>query len=269
MVLVFVFKINQAQNLVVNGDFSNGNTDFTTGYNYCNTSGCLFPFSDDAYAVGTDASFYHHLFTGIDHTTGTGNFMIVNGGDTSRIAWSQAVTVQQNTDYDFSAWVATVYASNEAPMEFFINDTSIGTINAPSSINSWIQFTASWNSGSATVANIVIKDINTSPSASATGSDFGLDDISFIVSPASGVDENKILKSTIIHSNPANQFFTISTRLSNYQVHIYDAMGREVKTINNQSQNTTHDISFLPSGVYLINIMDAKGKPINRKLVKE
>ncbi|HEY8399634.1 MAG TPA: hypothetical protein VIK89_00155, partial [Cytophagaceae bacterium] len=63
--------------LVRNGDFSNGNTQFISGYSYCNTSNCLYP--EGYYAIGQNANFYHNAFVGRDHTTGNGNFMIVNG----------------------------------------------------------------------------------------------------------------------------------------------------------------------------------------------
>jgi len=65
--------------LVVNGDFSQGNTGFSSSYTSCTQccNTCLWP--DATYAVGNNPQWYHSVFYGTDHTTGTGNMMIVNG----------------------------------------------------------------------------------------------------------------------------------------------------------------------------------------------
>ncbi|MDF2457095.1 MAG: type sorting protein, partial [Cytophagaceae bacterium] len=84
--------------LVRNGSFTSGNTQFNSGYSYCTASGCLYP--EGYYSIGTNANFYHGNFVGRDHTTGTGNFMIVNGtGVPNTIVWSQNITVKPGTNY--------------------------------------------------------------------------------------------------------------------------------------------------------------------------
>src|SRR6478609_2921440 len=95
--------------LVVNGNFSNGNKQFTSGYSYCNSTNCLYP--EGYYAVGKNANSFHGNFVGRDHTTNTGNFLIVNGaGVPSTIVWSQTITVKANTNYNFSSWVMSLVA---------------------------------------------------------------------------------------------------------------------------------------------------------------
>ena len=89
-------------NLVVNGDFEAGNSGFSSAYNYATN---LNPAS--TYWVGTDASTVHSAFTGFDHTSGSGNFMVVNGsGVPNTNVWCQTISVIPNTDYNFSTWVS-------------------------------------------------------------------------------------------------------------------------------------------------------------------
>src|SRR4051812_31311531 len=85
--------------LITNSDFSLGNSGFTSDYAYCNSANCLF--SDLAYAVGSDPTFFHNQFQGNDHTTGTGNFMIINGATSSnKNVWCETINVDPNTTYN-------------------------------------------------------------------------------------------------------------------------------------------------------------------------
>lgn len=162
-------------NLVVNGDFESGNTGFFSGYTYqSNVSPAA------TYYVGTDAHNYHSNFYGVDHTTGSGNFMIINGAGTpNTVVWSQTINVIPNTDYSFSTWVCTLSQYPEqylAQLQFSINEVQIGEVfKSPSNTNVWDNFYEIWNSGSATQATITILNQNTQQ----VGNDFGLDDITF------------------------------------------------------------------------------------------
>lgn len=120
-----------SQNLVVNGDFEAGNTGFTSDYTYCNTGNCLQP--ESFYAVGANPTFFHSAFVGNDHTTGTGNLMIVNGAGTPNTnVWCQTITVTPNTQYLFSTWVSSMVANSPAILQFSINGITIGSaFNAP------------------------------------------------------------------------------------------------------------------------------------------
>ena len=173
--------VNSGFNLVTNGSFELGNTGFTSSYTFCDQEDCLY--NQGFFAVDNDPSFYHNNFEGDDHTSGSGNFMIVNGANVSGVSvWCQTVTVTPNTTYLFSTWVTSVNASNPASLQFAINGTPLGsTFNAPAFTfgffwPGWTQFSTSWNSGSNTTATICITNQNTA----VGGNDFGLDDISFI-----------------------------------------------------------------------------------------
>ncbi len=161
------------QELVANGDFESGNTGFTTNYQYTTTD--LVP--EGRYAVVTDPNPLHPAFVGSDHTTGTTNFMAINGSINPGFrVWCQTVAVIPNTDYNFSTWISTLVVSSPAQLEFSIDGQLLGTpITAPSTLNDWTQFFSTWNSGNATSVEICIVNANTA----AGGNDFGLDDISF------------------------------------------------------------------------------------------
>ena len=167
---------NYSNNLVVNGDFEQGNTGFFTNYINCTTSNCLMPLGDNGYSVGTNASFFHGLFAGVDHTSGSGNFMIINGARPTFVVWRQTIPVSPNTDYAFGTWVSTLINVNTASIRFSINGVQLGRIfAAPARPNQWVRYFTTWNSGANTQATIEI--VNVFPQAS--GNDFGLDDIFF------------------------------------------------------------------------------------------
>lgn len=175
--------------LVVNGDFENDNTGFTSsytytssGYNSNNPSSGLFP--EGKYAVGTNANYYHSNFFGKDHTSGSGKFMIVNGATSSTpvTVWQENITIVPNTVYYFSAYAMSVNTVNPfAKLKFSVDDVQVGTTailaSGPSSNSgpfNWVRFYATWNSGNKTSAVLSIVDLQTA----AGGNDFALDDIS-------------------------------------------------------------------------------------------
>ncbi len=198
-----------AQELVTNGDFSSGNTGFTSAYGaVAYTSGCMYP--EAIYTVGPTPNFTHSYFFGKDHTTGSGNLMIVNGSGSPVSVWQETIAVQPNTTYYFSAWAMSLNdASPFAQLQFDINGSGIGTTavlpagpNSTSAPFSWVQFYGSWTSGAGvTSATVSIKDLQTA----LGGNDFGLDDISFgtlatfvSLSSASGTDAQTVCANSAI-----------------------------------------------------------------------
>jgi hypothetical protein len=168
-------------NLVTNGDFESGKTGFTTGYTYGDVSGPA------TYWIGTNASqapgAYGDWYNGGDHTTGTGNMLVVNGANSSTTpVWEEVVPVTPNTTYTFSYWGAEVdHSSSSIPhLQLTINGTAAGTGDIPASSpdngGNWQNYTFTWNSGSSTRADLALFDLNTDTS----WNDFALDDISFV-----------------------------------------------------------------------------------------
>ena len=178
---------NLGGELVTNGDFSAGNTGFTTGsaYNYYTTTGG--EMGANNYAIGSNANVYHDLFFGTDHTKpGAGNLLIVNASTTNSEAWQETVTVNPNTTYYFSAWAMSMNSYPPfAQVQLSVNGTAAGMGQLPSGANStggpftWYRVNGIWNSGASTTANLSIKDLDLTDG----GNDFALDDISFSLLP--------------------------------------------------------------------------------------
>lgn len=164
--------------LVFNGDFSEGDTGFTTEYEFGNSTGANGVLDDEGlYRVTSSPQSVHQAFANCnDHSPGTGNMMVVNGGDEPVNVWCQNITVDPDVDYAFSAWVTTVVASSPAILQFRINGDLVGDpLSAPNFNCFWEEFFALWNSGANTSAEICISNLNTA----STGNDFAIDDISF------------------------------------------------------------------------------------------
>ena len=162
--LTAVFTIGAE--LVVNGDFEQGNVGFTSEYYY------NYDLGPGQYYVDNNA----HGYPGFGHG-GTGNFMMIDGAtEPGVVVWSEQISIVPNTYYDFSTWVCTLNPESRALLQFSINGTQVGDVfTAPSQTCTWEQFSAVWYSGNSSTATISILDLNTEYS----GNDFGLDDISF------------------------------------------------------------------------------------------
>ena len=169
-----------AHNLVVNGDFERGNTGFTTGYMFGDLSG---PGSYNIVSnPSTAKGSYGDWCNCGDHTTGSGNMMVVNGANSaSTPVWEEMVHVTPATDYTFSYWGAEVdHDSSSLPRLLVkINGRVVGrsTIpeRSPDNGGSWHEYKSKWNSRSSTTADLAIFDANTH-----TGwNDFMIDDIHF------------------------------------------------------------------------------------------
>ncbi len=187
--------IMSTTNLVQNGDFSAGNTLFQTGHTYGTGGGWGLLSNAGQYAISTSAHLTHNNFPICgDHTTGTGNYMIVNGSSVSNLTvWCQTITVNPATNYVFSAWLTSVVSSSPAILSFTINGVSIGpNFGISSTTCSWQNYFQTWTSGAAqTTATICITNQNTA----SGGNDFGLDDIFF-------AEECTILDTLLVNTTP-------------------------------------------------------------------
>lgn len=188
MALLAVATAAQA-NLLTNGDFSAGNTGFTSQYRYAISST-----AETTYTVGTDPQLFHFSSDSFgDHTSGNGHMLIANGAvDANRYIWEQSVTLSENTNYVFSGWVSSWGnfgdSTDPSPSEliFLVNGVQIDTsANVPATNRQWSQFQFVWNSGSSTSATLRLVDINTAP----VGNDFAIDDLRLasIPEPSSGL----------------------------------------------------------------------------------
>lgn len=170
--------IVSATELVVNGDFTNGNTGFNSSYLYKtppNTAA-----SQYWVAPGAQNSIWNGAFANFpDHTNNSvnSNFMKVNGSGTPNTnVWCESITVTPNTNYNFSAWLTSLYPVSPAQLQFYINGNPVGaTFTISATVGLWSQFFTVWNSGGNNSANICVVNQNTA----SGGNDFAIDDISF------------------------------------------------------------------------------------------
>lgn len=227
-------SISIAEELIIDGSFTNfdpANPSFFTEYTqnqayYVNGNPATGLWPEGYYAVNVNANGsttttppgYHTNFFGRDHTnnaTGPRNFMMVNGGALigsplrQPVIWRQEVTVEQFTEYYFSAWAMNLNPASNARLQFKINGQLVGTVldlstapeptsDAEVGLDNWREFRSnpSWSSGTATTAIIEIVNLNTA----LGGNDFALDDISFgTLSPfirltsAVGTDDSQVV----------------------------------------------------------------------------
>lgn len=168
-------------NLIVNGDFTAGNSGFTSDYQYLTNAGLNGV--QKAYGIVTAANSWFQFFPGcISSAPSGGNMMVVDGSTTNAgndIVWGQTVAVTPNTNYTFSYWMQTVATPNLANMEVLINGSSIGISTAPVSNCLAAQYSYTWNSGANTTAQIAMYDRATA----SNGNDFSIDDISLLAAP--------------------------------------------------------------------------------------
>jgi len=192
-----------ANNLITNGDFSAGNSGFSSDYTFQAGDGVastgINNMAEGKYSVVPFAKDVHSAWTpAFDHTTGdnTGKYFVGNGSALTSLApWktTTALTVTQaNTAYRFEAYISTLFTvSNDVAavggtdgpiLKFQIGDgttwVDMGTTNtfiAGAAVGQWNLVFADGKFNQA--GNYLIRLVNNQTAAG--GNDFGLDDIYF------------------------------------------------------------------------------------------
>jgi gliding motility-associated-like protein len=159
-------------NLVTNGNFSAGNTGFSSEFTYSTTS----VQNEGYYAVGTDASDYHNQYSG----TGTGNFLIGNAGWTSYLngqhdVWCQTVPVCPGQTYTLSYRARTLSNAIPAHIAWTMNGVLLPDATLPDFNDGWQSISVFWTAPSGTTS---VNACLTVTSGDGVGDDFGIDDIS-------------------------------------------------------------------------------------------
>lgn len=181
-------------NLVVNGNFSAGNTGFTSDYTYVASGTSTTP---GTYGIRTASQDFNPAYAAFaDHTSGTGQMMLVDGGTPTQAVWTETIGTSENTRYVFSFWATPADNINQPVLRVLINGVQVGTDFDLSTVTpgTWTQFGVTWDSGTATNAVITIQDVN--PNSVAAGDDFALDDIRFYAVPANDVYRNVDIQAT-------------------------------------------------------------------------
>ncbi|MEO7081805.1 MAG: hypothetical protein ABIY71_09770, partial [Flavobacteriales bacterium] len=132
-------------NLVTNGNFSAGNTGFTSQYYYSLTS----VQNEGYYTVGANASWYHTQFQG----TGNGNFLIANGGYGSYLnnqwdVWCQTLPCCPGQTYTISFRGRTLSNATPGRIAWVMSgDQQWPDITFPAYTAGWQQFSTTWTAG--------------------------------------------------------------------------------------------------------------------------
>lgn len=177
-----------SDNLVSNGSFEAGNSQFASGYAFAPASNT----TEGQYTVRTDPSGWNPYFisTG-DHTSGTGQMMVVNGSpESGAVVWSsEKIAVTSNTNYFFEAFVKNVCCtdsytgSNSASSLEFSLKLSDGTVVSLGTITTNLDKPPTWQGLSTQYDSldfngfVVLSLIN--QNTIRAGNDFAIDDIYF------------------------------------------------------------------------------------------
>jgi outer membrane protein OmpA-like peptidoglycan-associated protein len=185
------------KNIIINGDFSaeysNWSFDQGSGGYHIRHDGISNP---GDIKVGPNPFAFNNGYMGIkgfdtygDHTTGTGNFLMVDGRCNSTYIkiWKQTVLIKPHTYYHFSIWISSLKDNPNHPgiIIFDIGGKSIGlNIVAPYKGGAtadtigggWVKFEKVWYSDTLSGNQLAsIENNNTETCNSEV--DFGIDDI--------------------------------------------------------------------------------------------
>ena len=164
-------------NLVFNGDFEQGDTGFTSEYNMGGGD-------QNTYIVHHDPRTFNFDHACMDHTTGTGNMLIVDGSPTAgSFVWCQELNVQLGVEYTASAWVNNLITPadnfSDPDVQLIIkdyNDVIVASGEIPEIPDEWIFIEGKWIAPQTTTIEFCINTASTA----AIGNDFAVDDILFI-----------------------------------------------------------------------------------------
>lgn len=174
------------QEAVINGNFENGNTDFISPLTF-KTPNCLDATCwslESQYIIGKNEKqlcFECGMAPTVDHTSGTGNAMYIDGPNTAGTTiWQETVVVQPFQTYYFSVWVAPLNSLQPPILQLYINGSASGSSVDFTSMTpgTWTQMSTSWLN--TTNTSVVIKIVSQRIITSGYGNDFAIDDISFI-----------------------------------------------------------------------------------------
>ncbi len=169
--------MNPGPNLVNNGDFSAGNTGFTSSYIFQPT----IALGNGQYSIRNSTNLINSQWACTDHTNGLplGNFMVVDGGNTNA-CWRTNVNVVQGRQYSFCAFVNNLVIPTknfaDPVADLWINGSFLASVNLPEIPDVWVNLSASWTSLSNGTAII---EIRPGIASSNAGFDFAIDDIVF------------------------------------------------------------------------------------------
>ena len=237
----------QTANLVVNGDFSAGDTGFTSGYIYQPAPNTI---GTQRYWVGSDPStFSGGMSSCPDHTGNSGNMLVADGAENPNIpVWCETIAVYPNTTYNLKGYIQTLNQYNLPKARWLVNDSAIGNIASTYITCVWSQFSATWNSGNDTVATFCVLD----PDISVNGNDFAIDDISITATLA--VTDTVIV--TVV-APPIVNLGSDTVICVNNTIELNAVMPNSFYLWNNG--DSTPSIMVTTPGAYTVKVIDSIG----------
>ena len=164
-----------SSNIAINGDFSAGNTGFTTQYHYEQAYDTLGP---GDYTVGNSPSTWNTGYSSSCKTfNNAANMLIADGSLTANVpVWCETFNVVPGTTYSLTAFFESLDESNLPKMQWMVNGTLVGSSSGPPLFEClWEKIgTTNWNSGTNTTATFCLVDNLAGP---AEGDDFAIDSI--------------------------------------------------------------------------------------------
>lgn len=169
--------------LVKNGDFEAGNTNFTSGHAYVTPPGSMAP-GQYTVAQSNQISTINNRWDCTDHTNGssTGKMLVVDGSRNPPgivNAWKQNVPVTGGKTYAFSAWMNNLVVPsnhyNDPLVELYINGKPVTGIALSEAPDKWWQICAQWKAPATGTAVLEVRIGR----FKNPGNDFAVDDISF------------------------------------------------------------------------------------------
>lgn len=187
LALISAASPSVAAELVTNGGFESGDTDFTSTYNPVAplpAPGGNNMVPENTYTVGTNAFNQHPSWASITAFEGV-NYLIANGSSMNDApVWMQTlVGLTIGATYNFSAYAVNVCCNasfggpNTSPLIISVGSggtpTQIANSGNLGATGTWTQFTGSFVATSTSTNLSIFTDVT-----AASGNDFGLDAIS-------------------------------------------------------------------------------------------
>jgi hypothetical protein len=72
-----------------------------------------------------------------------------------------------------------------------------------------------------------------------------------------------------IYPNPATDFISVNNADNVRQISIFNLVGRKLKSFNNVVEDQHYDVSDLPKGMYLVQVLDDANKIITTQRVSK
>jgi outer membrane protein OmpA-like peptidoglycan-associated protein len=262
-------------NLVVNGNFENGNKGFTSDFIYSreNLKPGEYTVTDRASALNAD---YKNPIGG-DHTSGKGIYLIVDSDDKpGKKFWRTIVNVIPNSTYNFSAYFCNLYKNRGSNSGFVINGMQVGgypmnndckikfTVSGEQAgetdkdifhLFRWIKASNSWYSGTHLgKVEITIENLN----YKSSGNDLAIDDISFTYIETMPEGYKPFKRETIMLEEnrevPDDKYQVAEARkiIKLYKVNRGDSLGPGIYSIYKKKKNSPPPDSLSPEKGTLI-----------------